>query len=177
MQSAVECCSMCVCMRVFYQAFPKACNEEEHMAMFTGLQCPCSTFICIPPCCLLIFKCQPFLWTTISSPFCENTSTRTSLIKCKIRDVRFFSTDNQYTVDIRDAEWTDPPRDSNAVKEEVAVGDVTVNGDEHASKNNPTSVVLKHFGFTRQMVSTQKKSQSDAGGGNTPDVFWHLKYH
>ena len=38
-----------------------------------------------------------------------------------------------------------PPRDTNAVKEEVAVGDVTVNQDEYASKNNATSVVFEAF--------------------------------
>lgn len=44
-----------------------------------------------------------------------------------------------------ETEWTDPPRDTNAVKEEVAVGDVTVNQDEYASKNNATSVVFEAF--------------------------------
>lgn len=36
----------------------------------------------------------------------------------------------------------DPLRDTNVAEEEVAVGDVTVNGDDSASKNNATSAVL-----------------------------------
>lgn len=39
-------------------------------------------------------------------------------------------------------EGAEPPRDANAAKEEAAVGDVTVNKDDCASKNNTTSVVL-----------------------------------
>lgn len=39
-------------------------------------------------------------------------------------------------------EGAEPPRDANTAKEEVAVGDVTVNKGDCASKNNTTSVVL-----------------------------------
>lgn len=50
-----------------------------------------------------------------------------------------------------------PLRDTNAAEEEeVAVSDVTVNDDDCASKNNATSVVLQHFGFTRQTASPSK---------------------
>lgn len=51
-------------MSVFYQArtFPKPSNQEEHMALFTGLHCPSSPFNASPH-----FFSQSFMTSTVNN--------------------------------------------------------------------------------------------------------------